>query len=296
MVTTPHLDKLVAAVSNPKCAEDVPLLQEAVQIYRKWIDDLSAVAGKGKDGVVEMVRLLNEYKDLFEVELVMKHGSPFLRRQKGQLKLDNSILEEFLVHLVHPDIIEGLGDTRFVTGPQHAFMSLSFQPRAFSDLDQRPQVVVKAKDQDFIIGAEIHYKFAPTSEFPAQDTEEGSLTLAVVAAECKVNLDKTMFQEAAGTATRLKMGCPVAKYFLLVEYLDMQPENPRLTDINNVFLLRHAKRLPFGKRNDVMEVERQHKQFPIDPELIWRFAQEIQAFVEVAWYDPDEALRRGTFI
>lgn len=296
MVATPHLDKLVAALSNPKCVDDAPLLKDAIELYRKWIDDLGVVPGKGKDRVVEMVRLLNEYKDLFEVELVMKRGTNFLLRQKGQLKLENSILEEFLVHLVHPDIIEGLGDTRFVTGPQHAFMSLSFQPRAFSDLDQRPRVVVKTKDQDFVIGAEIHYKFAPSSDFPAEDTEEGSLMLAVLAAECKVNLDKTMFQEAAGTATRLKMGCPVARYFVLVEYLDMQPEDPRLADIDNVFVLRHAKRLPFGKRNDVIEVERQHKEFPIDPELIWRFVEEIQAFVDIAWYDPNQVLPRGTFV
>jgi hypothetical protein len=156
--------------------------------------------------------------------------------------------------------------------------------------------VLKTKDQDFVIGAEVHYKFSPTVAFNAEDTAAGSFVLAVVAAECKVNLDKTMFQEAAGTASRLKTGCPIAKYFVLVEYLDMEPEDCRLTDIDNVFLLRHARRLPFEKRNIISEVEYQHKNFPIDAEIIWRFIQEIQAFVDIAWYDPDEALRRGSFI
>jgi hypothetical protein len=51
----------------------------------------------------------------------------------------------------------------------------------------------------------------------------------------------------------------------------MQPEDCCLADIDNVFLLRHAKRLPFEKRNDISEVERQHKENPIDAEVVWRF-------------------------
>jgi len=296
MAQTPHLDKLNAALTNPKCVKDKQLLREAVQLYNEWMTHLSEPTSTGKARVEEMVKWLNWYKDQFEVDLVMKRGSDFLRRQKGQLKLDNSIMEEFLIQLVHSDIIQGLGKTRFVSGPQNAFMSLSFRPHDFRSLSQKPEVVLKTKDQDFVIGAEVHYKFSVSPEFRAEETTEGAMVLAVLAAECKVNLDKTMFQEAAGTASRLKQGCPIAKYFVLVEYLDMQPEDCRLTDIDNVFLLRHVKRLPFEKRNVPEEVERQHKEFPIDAEVVWRFVQEIQVFVDAAWYDPDEALRRGSFI
>ena len=295
-MTTPHLDKLDAAVSNPKCAQDVPLLEEAKGLHSNWVSELDGLTSHGKQRVIEMVRLLNEYKDTFEVDLVMRRGSDFLRRQKGQLKLDNSIVEEFLIRLVHPYVIQGVGNTRFVAGPQNAFMSLSFRPRGFNTLDQRPEVVLKTKDQDFVLGTEIYYRFSPRQDFLAEKTAVGSFVLAVLAAECKVNLDKTMFQEAAGTATRLKMGCPISKYFMLIEYLDMQPEDCRLTDIDNIFLLRHVKRLPYGKRSIAQEVERQHKDYPIDSEIIWRFVQEIQSFVDVTWYDPDEALRRGSFI
>jgi hypothetical protein len=285
-----------AAIANPKCAADVPLLNNAKSLYFQWITDLETLTTEGKLRVISMVNLLNEYKDVLEVDLIMKHGSDFLRRQKGQLKLDNSILEEFLIHVVKPSVLKGLGNTQFVTGPQNAFMSLSFRPRGFSSLDQRPEVVLKTKDQDFVIGSRVHYRLSASSEFQPEDTAAGSFVLAVLAAECKVNLDKTMFQEAAGTATRMKLGCPVSKYFILAEYLDMQPEDCRLTDIDNVFLLRHAKRLPFEKRHLPGEVEQQHKEFPIDSEVIWRFVEEIQGFVDTAWYDPDEALRRSSFI
>lgn len=296
MTGTPHLNKLMAALANPKCRADRPLLKRALKLYQRWAGDIGKVPGKGKARVKNMVRLLNQYKDDLELNLILKQGSPFLRRQKGQLKLDSSILEDFLIQLVSPQVIRGLGNTRFLVGPQDAFMSLSFRPRDFRHLDQRPEVVLKTKDQDFVIGSEIHYKLSSQPEFQPEYTTEGSFVLAVLAAECKINLDKTMFQEAAGTASRLKQGCPIAKYFVLVEYLDMEPEDPRLTDIDNVFLLRHAKRLPFEKRKVIAEVERLHKQFPIDAEVIWRFVQEIQAFVDAAWYNPEEALRKGAFV
>jgi Bpu10I restriction endonuclease len=105
-----------------------------------------------------------------------------------------------------------------------------------------------------------------------------------------------MFQECAGTAARLKQGCPIAKYYALVEYLDMQPEDTRLTEIDNVFLLRKTKRLPFEKRNILSEIKAQHKNFPISSDVISMFVAEIQNFIDASWYDPEEALRRGSFL
>jgi len=160
----------------------------------------------------------------------------------------------------------------------------------------RPPVEVKEKDADFALGKTIHFKFSPDPQFASAKTTKGQLVLAVLAAECKVNFDKTMFQEAAGTASRLKQGCPMSRYYLLVEYLDMEPEDCRLTAIDNVFLLRHTKRLPFGKRTEYAEVKVQHQAKPIDAEIIWKFCQEIQSFVKAVWYDPEKALDRGSFI
>ncbi|MBC8233701.1 hypothetical protein H8E77_29490 [bacterium] len=47
---------------------------------------------------------------------------------------------------------------------------------------------------------------------------------------------------------------------------------------------------------DKLNAARKHKEFPIYAEVVWRFVQEIQAFVEAAWHDPDEAIHRGSFI
>ena len=294
---TPHLDKLEAALVNPKCGDaDRGLLRRAKQRYTTWLAAMNDLHSTGNARVADMVRLLNEYKDYLEVELIAQKGSDFLKRQKGQLKLDNSVMEEFLPHLLRSEIVERLEGTSFVTGPQQAFMSLAFMPSGFRSLGGRPSVVIKSKDQDFAIATPIHYQFSSSGDFPEGGTAGGEFALAVFAAETKVNLDKTMFQEAAGTAQRLKQGCPVARYFVLVEYLDMTPEDPRLTEIDNVYLLRKAKRLPFEQRSVAASVERQHKDFPISADVVWAFTRQIQGFVDSAWYDADEALRRGSFV
>lgn len=296
MPRTPHKEKLLAAIANPKCSDDVAILRQAEQAYLNWIEAMQSLTSTGKQKVEDLTTLLNQYKDYLEVEVIARQGSAFLKRQKGQLKLDNSIMEEFLIHLIEPSILSGLPAFDLEVGPQTAFMSLSFLPANISGLDQKPEVVLKLKDQDFAIGTTIHYKFSPDSSFVASRTTQGRLYLAVVAAECKVNFDKTMFQECAGTASRLKQGCPLSKYYVLVEYLDMEPEDCRLTDIDNVYLLRHTKRLPFEKRSVYEQVKQQHTECPIDSQVIWKFVQEIQSFIAAVWYDPDEALRRGSFV
>jgi len=294
---TPHFDKLKAALENPKCKNDLQVINKIFSLYIEWISKMDCISSKGKERVEEMVALLNWYKNQLEVELIMKEGSPFIKRQKGQLKLDNSVLEEFLIRLIHPDILNGVDNLeKLSVGPQNAFMSLAFLPRSLKELTKKPNVVLKTKDQDFVIGSQIFYKFASCKDFETDKSTQGSLILAVFASEIKVNLDKTMFQEAAGTAARLKQGCPISKYFILVEYGDMEPEDCRLTSIDNVFLLRHAKRLPFEKRDNIEEVVKQRQTNPIDPEVVWRFVQEIQNFTGAIWYNPEEALKRGSFV
>jgi hypothetical protein len=257
---------------------------------------MESLTTTGKQRVLAMTHLLNGYKDLLEVDLIARQGTAFLKRQKGQLKLDNSIMEEFLIHLVDRRILTALPPFDLEVGPRTAFMTFSFRPSSVSDLRGKPEIVIKAKDQDFTIGRTLHYQMSPDATFPNADTAKGELFLSVLSAEVKVNYDKTMFQECCGTASRLKQGCLSAKYFVLVEFLDMEPEDSRLTDIDNVFLLRHAKRLPSDKRSILAEVEKQHKDLPIDGEIIYRFVQEIENFLEAVWHDPAEALNRGSFI
>lgn len=296
MIQFPHKDKLEAALVNPKAVNDRDLINEALNAYNSWISKMKSFTSTGEDFLKDLVSALNEYKDYLEVELIAQKGSDFLKRQKGQMKIDNSVIEEFLPYLVDDRLLNNL-PTRFniEKGSQTSFMSLSFCPTNIQSLDF-PEVIIKEKDQDFTIGKSIYYKFSSDKDFESTKTIEGKLFLAVLAVECKVNYDKTMFQECAGTASRLKQGCPISKYYALVEYLDMQPEDTRLTNIDNVFLLRKVKRLPYEKRNDYNEIKQQHRDSPISLDVMRMFVKEIQQFIDATWYNPDEALIRGSFV
>ena len=76
MPNTPHLDKLEAACRNVKCEDgDVRLLKEAKERYSIWKKSLQALAKTGKPRVIEMTRLLNEYKDFLEVDVIARRAS-----------------------------------------------------------------------------------------------------------------------------------------------------------------------------------------------------------------------------
>ena len=159
MTHFPHKEKLLAAMENKKAAVDKPLLQEAYNTYEQWVRQMNALQSTGDEFLSDLVRLLNEYKDYLEVELIARRGSDFLKRQKGQMKLDNSVIEEFLPYLVSSKLLSNLPeDYELETGSQTSFMSLSFCPSSIQTLN-KPQITIKEKDQDFAIGKSIFYKF-----------------------------------------------------------------------------------------------------------------------------------------
>lgn len=297
MIQTPHKNKLLEALSNPKLPEeDKPLLNEALVEYNKWIADTKALTTTGDQLVKDMLEKLNKYKDFLEVDVIAARGSAFLKRQKGQLKLDNSIMEEFLPYLIDPRIINNLPtEYTLEAGSMTSFMSLSFTPKDIKDL-KIPRVTIKDKDQDFALGRSVYYQFSTDKDFDSTKTVKGETFLSVLAVECKVNFDKSMFQECCGTAGRLKQGCPMSKYFTMVEYLDMTPEDTRLTSVDNVFLIRKAHRLPPNKRDKLEEIRKIHQDFPICFDSIKKYLDAVQEFIDSTWYDPDGALERGSFV
>jgi hypothetical protein len=108
MSSTSHREKLLATIKNSKASSDIDILKEALKSYETWIGNLTRLTSKGEARIKEMTTLLNQYKDYLEIDLINTRGSDFLKRQKGQLKLDNSVLEEFLIHLVNPSILNNL--------------------------------------------------------------------------------------------------------------------------------------------------------------------------------------------
>ncbi len=151
---TPHLDKLNALLLNRRLpAADKERVREALERYHEWIRELEAVKGGQKGAVQKLVEATNRYKMFVELDLIFDSPGDFLYRQKGQLKLDNTILEEFLPQLFYRGL--SLADNTFELGPQKTFAGLSFiSSLATPGVGGRP--VLRTKDQDFVLGKRLY--------------------------------------------------------------------------------------------------------------------------------------------
>lgn len=124
----PHGDKLTALLQNEKLPkQDLTRVESAGLRYRDWITQLRGVAGSSDEIINQMVRSLNEYKLFIDIDLVFDSDNDFLYRQKGQLKLDNSIIEEFIPWLITTVLAEELKGLDLIFGPVNSFSALRFE-------------------------------------------------------------------------------------------------------------------------------------------------------------------------
>ena len=133
-------------------------------------------------------------------------------------------------------------------GPVTSFSGIRFESSMVADR-VGGGMQVRTKDHDFAISRRLFIRSSHQRDFQNSVTKETNI--AYVAAECKTNLDKTMFQEAAATALDVKLAVPGARYFLLCEWLDMLPINTNTTAIDEILILRRAKRLPFRRASSI---------------------------------------------
>jgi DNA modification methylase len=149
----PHYTKLRACLNNPRLPHaDRDRIEEAIKKYHEWIDELKSVECGKIDSVQKLVDATNRYKRFIELDLIFDSSENFLYRQKGQLKLDNTILEEFLPYLIFLSL-RGL-DESFELGPKKTFSGLSFSS-SLGDLGDAGKPSIRSKDQDFILGKKI---------------------------------------------------------------------------------------------------------------------------------------------
>ena len=244
---TPHGDKLRALTENPKLPDaDMPRIEQAIAKYTDWIANMEQVRGSGDHLVEPLTESLNNYKHYIDVDLVFDSPHDFLYRQKGQLKLDNTVLEEFLPWIVGRVFADELSELGLTLGPTNAFSQLHFDSGILA-VTAGGGMAVRSKDHDFALARPLFLKASHYDDF--RDPRQASTHLAYIAAEIKTNLDKTMFQEASATAYDLKLVLPNSRYFLLCEWLDMTPISTAVTAIEEVIVLRKAKRLPSDIRS-----------------------------------------------
>ena len=300
---TPHGDKLRALSENDKLPpSDRRQVRAAITRYEAWIDELERTRGSGESVILPMVSSLSRYKTFIDLGLVFDSSENFLYRQKGQLKLDNTIVEEFLPRLVRKVFADQLADSDLIMGPVTAFSQLRFDSD-LTNISVGGGMAIRAKDQDFAMARPLFLRASHRRDF--EDALETQTHLAYVAAEIKTNLDKTMFQEAAATAHDLKLALPNSRYFLLCEWLDMTPISTSVTSIEEVIILRKAKRLSANLRQDFAsaagrvaareQFERFLSEHPFAPDAFKRFLSQVKPLLGRTTEDEDIALDRGWF-
>ena len=123
----PHGSKLKALLVNSKLSStDKPRVQQAIDKYEQLkldLDDLENLETLLQD----KVNLINAYKKHIDFELIYNSPNDFLYRQNGQLKLSNSILEEFIPYFIDKRLVPGLVHiTDLSYGSKSSFSGLSF--------------------------------------------------------------------------------------------------------------------------------------------------------------------------
>jgi DNA modification methylase len=298
---TPHYDKLVACLNNPRLPmADRDRVEEAVNKYRQWIQELESVERGQPDTVEKLVGTTNRYKRFIELDLIFDSSDNFLYRQKGQLKLDNTILEEFLPQLIYRSL-RSIDDS-FEIGPKSTFSGLSFLS-SLGNPGQGGEPTLRTKNQDFVLGKKLYLKTAFDRQFTNFKLVESHL--GYICAECKTNLDKTMFQEAVATSRDLKIAVPSSLYFLVCEFLDMTPVSITSTQIDDVLIVRKCRRMSANIRQEYKtpESRRQYRQEYADfidaskyyPDVFQRMIDKIQTLVDDTAPGVEQVLERGHF-
>jgi len=307
--SAPHRAKLAGLLKNKKLPpSDKQRVQEALGRYEDWVAAMRSLDSEGDERVEELVRLMNDYKRYVELEVIWDSDHEFLFRQRGQLKIDNSIIEEFLPYLADERMVPDLKDTEYVSGPYKTFSSAYFTA-TLTNAAKGGGLETRTKDQDFTVGRTAHLRASFDPAFPPAATVTERIYLAFVAAECKTNLDKTMFQEAVSTARDIRTAIPGSRYYLLCEWLDMTPISTESTDISEAIILR-GRRLGADQRSGLADPETRRErrdwyerflaEHPIRDDRILRFVGHLRTLFKpaevdegsVAYYERARSLQR----
>lgn len=247
-----HGEKIVSAIqSNKMPVKDVPRLEMALQRYDEWIEKLKGINAETVDELVEkLVTELNTYKNYIDINLIFDSEEDFLYRQKGQLKLDNTVIEEFMPIFVKKCVEKVEENCDIEISSQIPTFSSVYFASSLSNPNIGGGINIKTKDQDFSMSRKLYLQSSYDSQFNPEKTVKLETHLGYVLAEMKTNLDKTMFQEASATAHDIKQAVTGAKYYLLCDYLDMTPISTTTTDIDEILILRKAKRISSNIRKE----------------------------------------------
>lgn len=259
-------------IKNKKSRANHPIiLNEIEEKYNDWKKNIEALNSETKEELVKKVSLLNDYMDY--IDSISMHFKP-------QDKLESSILEEFLYFLLKdiPDLKNDLDSGLLFMGQTEAYLDLSFAPKNLRDFVSNPCVYINKKNQDFTISKKVNCIFKSNKK-----EEKVELVVPAVVIECKAYIPKTMFDQAAYEAQRLKEGNPFALYIIAAEQNALSNDvNLKNIKVDEIFILRKQKR--------------NNKKKPIDSIVVDELYNFVKTYLKKDWFDNQKATEKGRLI
>jgi len=247
------------------------ILDEIEKEYNKWKEEVEKLNSEKEEELERKVFLLNNYKNY--IDTLSEYFKP-------QDQLSSSIIEEFLYLLFKdiPDLTEDLNNGLLFMGQANAYLDLSFAPKNLAHFVTNPGVYINQKNQDFIIYKKVSCVFKT-----GQNEEKVELIVPAVAIECKAYIPKTMFDQAAYEAQRLKEGNPFALSIIVAEQNALSNDvNLKNTKVDEVFILRKQKRIK--------------KKKPIDFGVVSDLYDFVKDYLKKDWFDTKKATELGRLI
>lgn len=260
-------------------------------IYDRYLDFRMKINNIPIDSNGNIEILCNEF-NLYRNDVVYLLEK---RKNHAQENLRSSMMEEFFIHLLS-DLIkskfEKCPDNLFI-GKGGGYVDLTFSPKKFTDIFDKPGEYFHSKDQDFMFGAEFIISVSPYSKEHKKinSAEEKRIIVPVVAIECKTYLERNMLDSCAGTATRIKKATPYCLYIIASEYLKLKDAHPELTDIDEIYVLckeSNSERTKKQKRGEKIAV--------IDKNLVIDLYSLVSKHLNRVWWQPENAIKNGKVI
>jgi len=259
-------------IKSKKAKSNYPrILDEIEARYNHWKKSTEAFNSEIPEELRQKVSLLNEYRDY--IDTITNYFKP-------QDKLESSVIEEFLYFLLKdiPGLSHDLNGGLLFMGQAEAYLDLSFAPRNLKDFVNSPGVYINKKNQDFTIAKKVSCTFKTH-----KNEEKVELVVPAVAIECKAYIPKTMFDQAAYEAQRLKEGNPFALYAIVAEQNALSNDvNLKNTKVDEIFILRKQKRSKDKK--------------PIDAGVVAELYNFVKDYLKKDWFDNRKATERGRLI
>jgi len=259
-------------------------LLPALDAYEIFVAKAEGISVTNDTSVIELVSALNEYR---EASIYIFEGGVNV----PQSNLRSTIMEEFLIWLFK-DIFEALGyeqPENYQIGKSiGSYLSLDFAPHSFEAIFGSPGACIHKKDQDFTLGANISIAIDGNGNEPVIET----VTLPVIAIECKTYLAKNHLDMCSSTAASLKKAMPYCKYIILAEFIKLgNNATPEFTDVSEIYVVCKAKNTERKKRKD--DGMPPH---PVHEDVVINLFQMVLAHLQSIWWDPDSVLKSGVVI